>query len=96
MAKELSNEQIRKSGWIYKVKMQMDNLLHPDSEFIQRCPRCSAPLKTIVVHGHEACSNCKSNIVNAARETTVTQTTIWQLVMKEPRNLITRFYDCFL
>jgi hypothetical protein len=33
---------------------------------------------------------------NAARETTVTQTTIWQLVMKEPRNLITRFYDCFL
>ena len=33
---------------------------------------------------------------NAARETTVTQTTIWQLVMKEPRNLITKFYDCFL
>ena len=43
--------------------MQMDNLLHPDSEFIQRCPRCSAPLKTIVFHGHEACSTCKSNIV---------------------------------
>ena len=41
----------------------MDNLLHPNSEFIQRCPRCSVPLKTIVVHGHESCIVCKSNIV---------------------------------
>ena len=43
--------------------IKMDNFLHPNSEFIQRCPRCSAPLKTIVVHGHEACITCKSNIM---------------------------------
>ena len=41
----------------------MDNLLYPNNKFIQRCPRCSVPLKTIVVHGHESCSVCKSNIV---------------------------------
>ena len=26
------------------------------------CPRCHSPLKTIVVHGHEQCMICKSNI----------------------------------
>jgi hypothetical protein len=26
------------------------------------CPRCHGPLKTIVVHGHEQCMICKSNI----------------------------------
>lgn len=26
------------------------------------CPRCHSPLKTIVVHGHEQCMTCKSNI----------------------------------
>ena len=29
----------------------------------RRCPRCSAPLQTIVVHGHETCLFCKSNIM---------------------------------
>ena len=41
----------------------MDNHQHPSNENIQRCPRCSAPLNTIVVHGHEACAN-KSNILS--------------------------------
>ncbi|NCV30583.1 MAG: hypothetical protein EBW32_05240 [Rhodobacteraceae bacterium] len=41
----------------------MDNLLNPQNAHIQRCPRCAAPLKTIVVHGHEACAHCKSNIM---------------------------------
>ena len=40
----------------------MDNHQHPSNENIQRCARCSAPLNTIVVHGHEACAHCKSNI----------------------------------
>ena len=40
----------------------MDNHQHPSNKDIQRCPRCSAPLNTIVVHGHEACAFCKSNI----------------------------------
>ena len=26
------------------------------------CPRCHSPLQTIVVHGHEQCVICKSNI----------------------------------
>lgn len=26
------------------------------------CPRCHSPLKTVVVHGHEQCVVCKSNI----------------------------------
>ena len=28
----------------------------------QRCPRCQSPLNTVVVHGHEQCAVCKSNI----------------------------------
>jgi len=40
----------------------MDNHKHPSNKNIQRRPRCSAPLNTIVVHGHEACELCKSNI----------------------------------
>ena len=42
--------------------MRMDNHQHPANRNIRRCPRCAAPLKTIVVHGHEACAICKSNI----------------------------------
>jgi hypothetical protein len=41
----------------------MDNHPHPANANIQRCPRCAAPLQTIVVHGHEACAFCKSNIM---------------------------------
>ncbi|MGC6473389.1 MAG: hypothetical protein ACON5P_01955 [Candidatus Puniceispirillaceae bacterium] len=26
------------------------------------CPRCHSPLETVVVHGHEQCVVCKSNI----------------------------------
>jgi hypothetical protein len=26
------------------------------------CPRCHNPLRTVVVHGHEQCMMCKSNI----------------------------------
>ena len=33
---------------------------------------------------------------SAVRETTVTQTTIWQLVMKEPRNLTPKFLVFFI
>lgn len=40
----------------------MDDHQHPANQNIQRCPRCAAPLQTIVVHGHEACAICKSNI----------------------------------
>ena len=40
----------------------MDDHQHPVNQNIQRCPRCAAPLQTIVVHGHEACAICKSNI----------------------------------
>ena len=71
----------------------MDNgfVLNPDSEFIQRCPkvlRCSAPLKTIVVHGHDfACSTFKSNIIECCTvvhgQLQHRSNTIWQLVMKE-------------
>ena len=41
---------------------QMDNLLNPDNAHLQRCPRCQSPLNTVVVHGHEQCVICKSNI----------------------------------
>ena len=40
----------------------MDNILIPENSNIQRCPRCHSRLETIVVHGHEQCSICKSNI----------------------------------
>ena len=42
--------------------MRIDNHQHPANQNLQRCPRCAAPLQTIVVHGHEACAICKSNI----------------------------------
>ena len=41
----------------------MDNILIPENSNIQRCPRCQSRLETIVVHGHEQCSICKSNII---------------------------------
>lgn len=40
----------------------MDNHTAPDSANRQRCPRCQSPLTTVVVHGHEQCLICKSNI----------------------------------
>ena len=40
----------------------MDNYLLPSNFNIQRCPRCQSELSTIVVHGHEQCIICKSNI----------------------------------
>ena len=40
----------------------MDNLLNPANVHQQRCPRCQSPLNTVVVHGHEQCVICKSNI----------------------------------
>ena len=40
----------------------MDNYLIPSNSNIQRCPRCQHGLDTIVVHGHEQCKICKSNI----------------------------------
>lgn len=40
----------------------MDNYLHPANAHKQRCPRCQSPLNTVVVHGHEQCVVCKSNI----------------------------------
>ena len=40
----------------------MDNLLNPANAYQQRCPRCQSPLNTVVVHGHEQCVICKSNI----------------------------------
>ena len=40
----------------------MYNTLHPANAYIQRCPRCQSPLNTVVVHGHEQCAVCKSNI----------------------------------
>ena len=40
----------------------MDNHLLPLNLNLQRCPRCQSELNTIVVHGHEQCMVCKSNI----------------------------------
>ena len=40
----------------------MDNHLNPANAHKQRCPRCQSPLNTVVVHGHEQCVTCKSNI----------------------------------
>jgi len=40
----------------------MDNLLNPAAAGIQRCPRCQSPLQVVVVHGHEQCAICKSNV----------------------------------
>ena len=28
-----------------------------------KCPRCHAPWTMIIVHGHEQCAYCKSNIL---------------------------------
>ena len=44
------------------VKLTMDNTLHPANAHKQRCPRCQSLLNTVVVHGHEQCVVCKSNI----------------------------------
>ena len=40
----------------------MDNNLSPKNMNLQRCPRCQSILETIVIHGHEQCVVCKSNI----------------------------------
>jgi hypothetical protein len=40
----------------------MDNYLLPKNMNLHRCPRCQSILKTVVVHGHEQCLICKSNI----------------------------------
>ena len=40
----------------------MDNYLLPKNMNLQRCPRCQSILETIVIHGHEQCLVCKSNI----------------------------------
>jgi len=40
----------------------MDNHILPSNFNLQRCPRCQSQLNTVVVHGHEQCINCKSNI----------------------------------
>jgi hypothetical protein len=40
----------------------MDNYLLPKNMNLQRCPRCHSILETIVIHGHEQCLVCKSNI----------------------------------
>lgn len=45
-----------------ELKFNMDNYLIPSNLNIQRCPRCQHELNTIVVHGHEQCIICKSNI----------------------------------
>ena len=29
----------------------------------KRCPRCHAPWSMVVVHGHEQCTYCKSNVL---------------------------------
>jgi transcription initiation factor IIE alpha subunit len=47
---------------IKKWLRAMDNLLNPANAHQQRCPRCQSPLNTVVVHGHEQCVICKSNI----------------------------------
>ncbi len=41
--------------------MQID--LSPAPRDQPACPRCHSPLQTIVVHGHEQCAVCKSNIL---------------------------------
>ena len=46
----------------YGTDIDMDNYLHPANAHKQRCPRCQSPLNTVVVHGHEQCVVCKSNI----------------------------------
>ena len=40
----------------------MDNTIIPANAHRQRCPRCQSPMHTVVVHGHEQCVTCKSNI----------------------------------
>ena len=29
----------------------------------KKCPRCHAPWQMVVVHGHEQCAYCKSNVI---------------------------------
>ena len=41
--------------------MQID--LSPAAHGQPACPRCHSPLRAIVVHGHEQCAICKSNIL---------------------------------
>jgi hypothetical protein len=40
----------------------MDIQLDPRRTNDPRCPRCQNLLNTVVVHGHEQCVFCKSNI----------------------------------
>ena len=61
----MGSEKLPKdSTWtaISKTNLNMDNTLHPANAHKQRCPRCQSPLNTVVVHGHEQCVVCKSNI----------------------------------
>ena len=37
--------------------------LKPAADKQTACPRCHSPLTTVVVHGHEQCLVCKSNII---------------------------------
>ena len=69
------------------VKLIVDNHAHPANAHIQRCPRCAAPLQTIVVHGHEACAHCKSNIMECCRGTLVLRITIWHWGIKDYKRL---------
>ena len=69
------------------VRLIVDNHAHPSNANIQRCPRCAAPLQTIVVHGHEACANCKSNIMECCTGTLVLPITIWPWGIKDHRCL---------
>jgi hypothetical protein len=40
----------------------MDVQFDPRRANDPRCPRCQSLLNTVVVHGHEQCVFCKSNI----------------------------------
>ena len=37
--------------------------LKPAADMQAACPRCHSLLATVVVHGHEQCLVCKSNII---------------------------------
>ena len=45
-----------------RIIKKMENYSNPFNDCGQRCPRCQSPLSTVVVHGHEQCVICKSNI----------------------------------
>lgn len=36
-------------------------------EHCRRCPRCTEPLKTVFVHGHEQCVNCDQVIYDCCQ-----------------------------